>query len=59
MPQPPQFCGSVVAFTHCDPQVVCPAAQVTGPGPPVGLFPTLPSQPSIGSAAIDSAARKN
>ena len=34
LPHPPQFCGSVVAFTHAVPQVVCPAVQVAGGGPP-------------------------
>jgi len=58
LPQPPQFWGSDDAFTHCEPQVICPAAQVTGFGPPVWLLPTLPSQPSIDTAsgAIASAA---
>jgi hypothetical protein len=56
LPQAPQFWGSDAAFTHCEPQAVCPAAQVTGP--PVGLPLTFPSQPSSGSAsgAIASAA---
>jgi hypothetical protein len=57
LPHKPQFCGSDCAFTHCAPQVVCPAAH--GVGVPVGLLPlTFPSQPSIGTAndAIASAA---
>jgi hypothetical protein len=57
LPHAPQFCGSDDAFTHCEPQAVCPAPQ---DGPPVGLLPlTLPSQPSIGTASdpIASAAR--
>jgi len=59
VPHAPQFCGSDVAFTHWLPHFICPAAQVSGPGPPVGLLPTLPWQPTSGSAtkAIASAAK--
>jgi len=27
LPHPPQFCGSVVAFTHADPQAICGGVQ--------------------------------
>ena len=30
LPHPPQFCGSVVAFTHADPQATCGALQAGG-----------------------------
>jgi hypothetical protein len=55
LPHAPQFCGSDAAFTHCEPQAVCPAAHVTGVGPPVGLPLTFPSQPSSGTASDASA----
>src|SRR4029077_285893 len=41
LPQAPQFWGSVVAFTHAVPQVVCPAGQVAGGGPPDPDFAQL------------------
>jgi len=58
LPHAPQFCGSDAAFTHCEPQAVCPEPQVGCP--PVGLPPlTCPLQPIIGavSSAIASAAK--
>jgi hypothetical protein len=60
LPHAPQFCGSDAAFTHCEPQVVCPAAQIGPPPVPVGEVPTFPSQPSSGNAsgAIASAASR-
>jgi len=56
LPHTPQFCGSDATFTHCEPQVISPAAQVGTPLPPVpvGLELTFPSQPS--SDAIVSVA---
>jgi len=56
LPHTPQFCGSDAAFTHCEPQVICPPLQVGTPLPPVpvGLELTFPSQPS--SDAIASVA---
>jgi hypothetical protein len=45
LPHPPQFCGSELAFTHCDPQVVCPALQVTPPEVPA--TPVLFAEPPM------------
>jgi hypothetical protein len=50
----PQFCASVAAFTHCEPQVICPALHVGTPLPPVpcvGIELTFPSQPTSGAIA--------
>jgi hypothetical protein len=54
LPHPPQFCGSELAFTHCDPQLVCPAPQLTPPvpAPPVLLEPPmLPLQAATNTIA--------
>jgi hypothetical protein len=44
LPHPPQFCGSEPAFTHCAPQLVCPAPQ---PIPLVPAPPVVPEPPML------------
>src|SRR3954470_4286364 len=57
MPQPPQFCESVLVSTHCVPQAVWPghifpAPPVPLPPPPVPLLEQAPSSASMKSEPI-------
>jgi len=41
LPQPPQFCGSLIVSTHVAPQVVAPAAQPHAPATQIWRVPQV------------------